>query len=162
MITHIECNYLTVWEHLMVYMKVNSAWISRKDKIRNTIIKQEISKRVLYMNLETIRPRGRPRNRWLDEVREDGRMVGGKEWQEKVYDREEWKRLLRTPRNHRILFMPMDWLITLGAIYRFWFFTQSNARPFPIRAHIRCWRPPPTCGYRFVRNVALQCPVKQN
>ena len=70
-----------------------------------------ISKRVLYMNLETIRPRGRPRNRWLDEVSEDGRMVGGEEWQEKVYDREEWKRLLRTARNHRILHMPMDWLI---------------------------------------------------
>ena len=41
------------------------------------------------MNLETIRPRGRPRNRWLDEVREYGRMVGGEEWQEKVYDMEE-------------------------------------------------------------------------
>ena len=47
------------------------------------------------MNHETTRPRGRPRNRWLDEVREDGRMVGGEEWQEKVCDREEWKRLLR-------------------------------------------------------------------
>ena len=35
-----------------------------------------IPKRVFYMNLETTRPRGRPRNRWLDEVREDGRMVG--------------------------------------------------------------------------------------
>ena len=67
-----------------------------------------IPKRVLYMNLETTRPRGRPRNRWLDEVKEDGRMVGGEEWQEKVYDREEWKRLLRMARNHRILFMPMD------------------------------------------------------
>jgi hypothetical protein len=32
-----------------------------------------ISKRVLYINLETI-PRGRPRNRWQDEVREDERM----------------------------------------------------------------------------------------
>ena len=38
-------------------------------------------------------------------------MVGGEEWQEKVYDREEWKRLLRTARNHHILYMPMDWLI---------------------------------------------------
>jgi hypothetical protein len=28
-----------------------------------------IAKRVLYMNMETTRPRGRPRNRWLDEVR---------------------------------------------------------------------------------------------
>ena len=38
-----------------------------------------IPKRLLYMNLETTRPRGRPRNRWLDEVREDGRMVDGEE-----------------------------------------------------------------------------------
>ena len=59
------------------------------------------------MNVETTRPRGRSRNRWLDEVREDGRMVGGEEWQEKVYDREEWKRPLRTARNHHILYMPM-------------------------------------------------------
>ena len=67
-----------------------------------------IPQRVLYTILETIRPRGRPRNRWLDEVREDGRMAGGEEWQEKMYDRDEWRRLLRTARNHRILFMPMD------------------------------------------------------
>jgi hypothetical protein len=45
-----------------------------------------IPKRVLYMNLETTIPRGRPRNRWQDEVREDGKMVGGEVWQEKVYD----------------------------------------------------------------------------
>jgi hypothetical protein len=66
-----------------------------------------IPKRVLYVNLETTRPRGRPRNRWQDEVREDGRVVG-EEWQEKVYNREEWKKLLRTARNSRILRMPME------------------------------------------------------
>jgi hypothetical protein len=54
------------------------------------------------MNLETTRLRGRQRNRWQDEVREDGRVVGGEEWQEKVYSREEWKKLLRTARNHHI------------------------------------------------------------
>ena len=43
-----------------------------------------IPKRVLYMNLGTTRLRGRPRNRWQDEVREDGRIVGGEGWQEKV------------------------------------------------------------------------------
>jgi len=41
-------------------------------------------------------------------VREDGSIVGREEWQEKVYDREEWKKLLRTARNHCILHMPME------------------------------------------------------
>jgi hypothetical protein len=41
-------------------------------------------------------------------VGKDGRIVGGEEWQEKVYNREEWKKLLRTARNHRILQMPME------------------------------------------------------
>jgi hypothetical protein len=67
-----------------------------------------IPKRVLYMNLESTRPRGKPRNRWQDEVREDGRIVDGEEWQEKVYNRQERKKLLRTARNHRILHMPME------------------------------------------------------
>jgi hypothetical protein len=39
-----------------------------------------IPKRVLYLNLESTRLRGRPRNKWQDEVREDGRIVGGEEW----------------------------------------------------------------------------------
>jgi hypothetical protein len=46
----------------------------------------KIPKRVLYMNWESTRPRGRPRNRWQDEVRKDGRIVGG-EGEEKVYKR---------------------------------------------------------------------------
>jgi hypothetical protein len=66
-----------------------------------------IPKRVLYMNLETTRLRGRPRNRRQVEVREDGRIVGGEEGQEKVYNREEWKKLLRTARNRLILHMPL-------------------------------------------------------
>jgi len=54
--------------------------------------------------------RGRPRNRWQDEVREDGRIVGGEGWQEKVCNREEWKKLLRTARNRHILHTPTEWV----------------------------------------------------
>ena len=43
-----------------------------------------IPKRVLYMSLKTMRLRGRPRNRWQNEVREERRIVGGEGWQEKV------------------------------------------------------------------------------
>jgi hypothetical protein len=39
-----------------------------------------IPKRVLSMKVEATRPRGRPKNRWQDEVSEDGRMVGGEVW----------------------------------------------------------------------------------
>jgi hypothetical protein len=67
-----------------------------------------IPKRVLYMNMGTTTLRGRPRNRWQDEVREDGRIVGGEWWQEKVHNRKEWKKLLRTARNRPILQMPME------------------------------------------------------
>jgi hypothetical protein len=60
------------------------------------------------MNLESTRPSGRPRNRWQDEVREDGRIVGGEEWQEKVYNGEGWKKLLRMARNRHIVHMAMQ------------------------------------------------------
>jgi hypothetical protein len=48
------------------------------------------------MKLET-RPRGRPRNRWQDELREDGRIVAGEEWLEQVYNRENWQNGKKLP-----------------------------------------------------------------
>jgi hypothetical protein len=50
-----------------------------------------IPKRVLVLNvnLETTRPRVRPRNRWHDEVREDGKIVGGEGWQKNQGGMEE-------------------------------------------------------------------------
>jgi hypothetical protein len=67
-----------------------------------------IPKKVLYMNLETTRLRGRPRNRWQNEVKEAGSLVDIQRWKERVYSREEWKKLLRMARNHHILHTPME------------------------------------------------------
>jgi hypothetical protein len=67
-----------------------------------------IPKRVVYTNFETTRLRGRLTNRWHDEVWEDGRIVGGEVWQEKVYNREKWKKLLRMARNRHILHTPIE------------------------------------------------------
>jgi hypothetical protein len=67
-----------------------------------------IHKKLLYTNLEATRLRGRPRNRRQDEVKEDGRLVGGTRWKGRVYNREELKTVLRTARNHCSLHMPME------------------------------------------------------
>ena len=70
--------------------------------------KTEFPPKFLSMNLETARFRGRPRNRWQDEVTKDGGLVGGTGWRERVHNREEWKKLLRKARNSRILHMPVN------------------------------------------------------
>jgi len=72
------------------------------------IEENKIPKKVLYLNLETTRLRDRPRNRWQDEVRKDGRLVGGEGWKEGVYNSEKWKKLLRMARNCHILHMPKE------------------------------------------------------
>jgi hypothetical protein len=53
--------------------------------------------RVLYINLETTRLRGRPRNKQQDKVREGGRIVGGERRQEKVHNGNKRKKILRKP-----------------------------------------------------------------
>jgi hypothetical protein len=53
------------------------------------------------------RPRGRPRIRWKDEVYRDARRLD-KNWKGVINDRDSWRRLLITARNHRILRSPNE------------------------------------------------------
>ena len=64
--------------------------------------------KILSMNLEGKSLTGRKRNRWQDEVRKDGRLVGGIGCRERIDNREEWKKLLRTAMNRHILHMTTD------------------------------------------------------
>jgi sporulation-control protein spo0M len=43
--------------------------------------------------------------RWVEM---DRKIVGGEGWQEKVHNREEWKKLLRMARNRQILHMSKE------------------------------------------------------
>jgi hypothetical protein len=80
------------------------------------------------MNLEIIRPRGRPRNRWQDEVSEDGRIVVGKVWQENLYTRKEWQKHPRKARNGRNLHMPVE--LTLSLLMSYIYGAHCKARNF--------------------------------
>jgi hypothetical protein len=89
----------------IIFISLNTlSWFGHVQGIEGNMIHN----RVLCMNLETTRLGCGPRNRWQDEVREDGRIVGGEEWQEKGYNREEWKKLLRMARGRRILHVSME------------------------------------------------------
>ena len=63
---------------------------------------KQFRKKRLYRVLTVLR------NRWQDGAREDGRMVGGEGWQEKIHNREEWQMVLRTARNCYILHMSVE------------------------------------------------------
>ena len=75
--------------HKEIYARVKKPTITetiRLNRLRwflhvQRMEENRIPKRVLYMNLGTIRLRGIPRNRWQDEVRQDGRIVGREGWQ---------------------------------------------------------------------------------
>ena len=49
---------------------------------------------------EGTRTRGRPRQRWMDNVMTDVREFGILNWKEKASNRDEWKRVLREVKAH--------------------------------------------------------------
>ena len=94
--------YMTCFHHS--FQSVIYSWLPLFAHVQR-MEENKISNKVLYMNLETTRLRGRPRNRWQDEMREHVRLSGGKGWKERV-----WKKILRTARHRRILHVPMEWM----------------------------------------------------
>ena len=105
------------------------------------------------MNLGATRLRGRPRNRWRDEVREDGRIVGRERWHEKVHNREEWKKLLRTARNRHILHMPMEWKEWKPGTRDVFSLSHSNV----VLAPFCCTCPLLSGSQRLLASCALVC-----
>jgi hypothetical protein len=96
-----------------IYARVKKTYYNRDNKVRLGLGMYREWKEIefpeeYYIWILLTRLRGRPRNRWQDEVREDERIVGGEGWEEEVHDREEWKKLLRMARNRCILHMPME------------------------------------------------------
>jgi hypothetical protein len=60
--------------------------------------------RILVGNPEGKRPLGRPRRRWVDNIKMDLREIGweGRDWIELAQDRDQWRALLNTVMNLRV------------------------------------------------------------
>jgi hypothetical protein len=49
------------------------------------------------------RPKGRPRLRWEDDVRNDLRKMGLKSWRQRVQERKQWKETNEKAKTHKEL-----------------------------------------------------------
>jgi len=50
-----------------------------------------------------LRPKGRPRLRWEDDVRNDLGSMGVKNWKQKVQERKQWKEIIEQAKTHKEL-----------------------------------------------------------
>jgi hypothetical protein len=48
-------------------------------------------------------PKGRPRLRWEDGVRNDLRNIGVKNWKQKAQERKQWKEIIEQAKTHKEL-----------------------------------------------------------
>ena len=58
-------------------------------------------KKIFEGKLEGRRGSGRPRLRWINDVKDDLRKLGVKRWRKKVLDREEWASIIREAKAKR-------------------------------------------------------------
>jgi hypothetical protein len=49
------------------------------------------------------RPKGWPRLRWEDDVRNDLRKMGVKNWKQRVQERKQWKEIIEQAKTHKEL-----------------------------------------------------------
>jgi hypothetical protein len=71
--------------------------VARMGEKRNTY-------RILVGMLEGKRPLGRPRRRWVDNIKMDLREIGwdGRDWIDLAQDRDQWRTLVNAVMNFRV------------------------------------------------------------
>jgi hypothetical protein len=81
----------------MLYINVPLYIFFRMGETRNAY-------RILVGNPEGKRPLGRPRHRWVDNIKMDLREIGwdGMDWIELAKDRDQWRALVNTVMNLRV------------------------------------------------------------
>jgi hypothetical protein len=71
-------------------------WCGHIERMNNEIM----PKQIMTTKTEGTRKRGRPRKRWMDEVEEDLKIMGIRNWHAVAKDRQEWRKILLEAKVH--------------------------------------------------------------
>ena len=59
--------------------------------------------KIIYKWKSCTRPKGRPRLRWEDDVRNNLGSMGVENWKQKVQERKQWKEIIEQAKTHKEL-----------------------------------------------------------
>jgi len=71
-------------------------WLGHLERLEE----DTLSKKIFTQELEGTRRRGRPRNRWEEEVEGDLQVLGVRRWRELVADKKKWKDVVGQAKAH--------------------------------------------------------------
>ena len=95
--TNRELEEMSKGENIVKWIKGQRiSWLGHLERMEE----DRIPKKIFTQELEGTRRRGRPRERWKEEVERDLQVLGVRRWRELVADRKKWKGIVRQTKAH--------------------------------------------------------------
>jgi len=95
--TNRELEEMSKGEYIVKWIKGQRiSWLGHLKRMKE----DRMPKKIFTQELEGMRRRGRPRERWKGEVERDLQVVGVRRWREFVTDRKKWKDIARQAKAH--------------------------------------------------------------
>ena len=98
--TNEELENVIKYENIVRHIKSKRlSWLGHVERMPNERVVKTIYKWKPYAT----RPKGRSRLRWEDDVRNDLKKMGVKNWKQRVQERKQWKDIIEQAKTHKEL-----------------------------------------------------------
>ena len=92
-----EINQIIKGRDIVKFIKsLRLQWLGHLERMGENRIPLKVHKAKIY----SVRRKGRPRTRWMDDVMEDIRIMKIRGWREKINDRGGWSRIVKEAKAH--------------------------------------------------------------
>ena len=78
-------------------------------------------------------PKGRPRVRWEDNVRNDLRKMGVANWKQRMQERKQWKEIIEQAKTHRVVELKEE---LANLMHKFLFYNKFIIFLYMFRARL--------------------------